>query len=100
MQPGLVVKGMVANLVLSRSDACKGLSVLVEHGVLPDDEKGNGQIPLFEEMQHTGDQDVEIRGKRVPTRIPVCLHIGPLVIEVQRQAGYRFVRLHTLNLDW
>jgi len=50
MEPGLVVKGVVANLVPSSGDGGKGLSVLVEHGVLTDDEKGNGQITLLEKM--------------------------------------------------
>jgi hypothetical protein len=83
MQPWFMVKGMVPYLVSGGSNGSEDLMVLFHCRILTDDEESDGQLPSLEKIQDTRHQDVQVRGKRLPPRVTVRLHIRPLVVEVE-----------------
>src|SRR5207244_5444094 len=87
VQPGLVVEGMVADLVPCRRDRAEELPVLVERGILADDEHGDGEIAGLEKIEDARHHDVQIRWQTLPRRVSVRLQVGPLVVKIERQTG-------------
>ena len=90
MQPGLVVKRVVADLMPGRRDPLQRLVIFVQGRVLTDDEHGDVQIPLSQEIKEPRHHDVQVRRERIPPGIAVGFHVGPLVVQVEREAGDLF----------
>jgi len=60
VEPDVMVKGMVADLVPGRRDHGHELRVLCQRGVLTDDEHRDGQIQGLQEPQEAGHHDGEV----------------------------------------
>ena len=86
MQPGLVAEAVIADLVAGGGDGAQRRAVLLERGVLADDEEGDREPPFGEEGEDSRHDGVEIGRMRLPAGVAVRLHVGPLVVEVQREA--------------
>jgi hypothetical protein len=85
---------VVSDLVAGHSDRTQLFSVLLQRCVLADDEERDLEIPLGEKMENPRHRDLEIGGEGLPAEVAVGLHIGPLVIEVQRETRNGFARCH------
>jgi hypothetical protein len=65
--------------------------------VLPHDEKSDAPLKPLQEIQHAGNNEIQIGWERLPIGISVGLHVRPLVVEVQRQAAERFGVTHGVS---
>ena len=77
-----MMKRMVADLVAVGGNLTESFSVLLKRCILPDDEEGYLEISFLEETQGARHNLVKISWERLPARIPMRLHVRPLVIEV------------------
>ncbi len=87
VQPGLVVKGVVSDLVPRLPQAAQRHAVRRQGRVLADHEDGEALATALHEVEKSRHHQVEVAGERLPARIAVGLHVRPLVVEVEREAG-------------
>jgi len=85
-EPRLVIVGMIPRLVAPRNDGPQRAAVLLPLRVPADDEKGDLQAQLVQDVQHPRHHDVEVAGVSLPPAVPVRLHVGPEVVEIQGEA--------------
>jgi hypothetical protein len=64
-------------------DHLNGFTILVEGGVLTDDEDGDLPAEIVEDIQESWHHEVEVGGERLPAGITVSFHVRPLVVEVE-----------------
>jgi hypothetical protein len=89
VQPGLVVVAVAPDLVPARDDHRERLLVVLLVRVEPDDEPGDLQVQVVQQVQDVGHADVEVRRPGLPAGAAVGLQVGPLVVEVEGQARQR-----------
>src|SRR5262249_40377325 len=90
MKPGLVRKRVIADVVAGLGDRSDRALVLGEGRVLAHDEDRQGEPALVELGQDRVDEGIEVRGKRLPSRVAVDFHVRPQVVEIE---GYACQRL-------
>ena len=76
---------MIADFVTATGDLAKDVAMLLLFGILSDEEKRDFDAEFVERIEYARDQQIQIRRERLPRRIPVRLHVRPLIVEVQRQ---------------
>jgi hypothetical protein len=88
VEPGFVEKGVVGDFVSGVGDGAQGGVVFFEGGVFADDEEGDGEIQLGEEAEDAWGDEVEVGGEVLPAVDALGLEVGPLVIEIEGDAGW------------
>jgi hypothetical protein len=59
------------------------MMIILNRSVLPHDEKGNLELELVQQIQHSRYEQRQIGRKRLPAFIAMGLHVRPLVIEIE-----------------
>lgn len=94
VKPRLVRERVIADLVPARCECPECVVVLLERRILTDNEECDSKRTFREEIEDARNKDVQVGRKALPTPISMRLEIGPLVIEIQRQASCGLVRIH------
>ena len=90
MQPRFVMERVVADLVSIFRNERQRLVILLHRRILTDDEDCDLPISFIQEVDESGDDDIQVRRKRCPTGVAVSFHVRPFILEVERQAGDGF----------
>src|ERR1700735_3299809 len=87
VHPRLVIMRVIADLVAAPGDFGEDVGVHRHCRVLADDEKGDSEIELIENLEYARNEQIEIRRHRLPCRISMRLHVRPLIVQVEREGG-------------
>ena len=90
-------EGVVADVMAVPGDLGQGLPVFFERCVLANDKKRDFELEGIEAFEDPGDERLEVRGEFFPAGIAVRFHIGPLVVQVDRQTGEWFGVIHGIE---
>ena len=97
MQPRLMVKRVIGDLVTSIGYHPNGIVILFKNRILPNDKNGDLQIPLLKKVDKSRHTNIEVARERFPQRIAGRFEVGPFVVQIQRYTGKWFFIIQNIN---
>jgi hypothetical protein len=82
---------MVSDLVASLSKRTEGILVSGIFGISAHKEKGDLEALPLEKWEDMFCKGGKIRWKGFPSLVPMCLHVGPEIVCVEREAKQRLL---------
>ena len=86
-----MIVGMISNIVPPFSYRLQILSILFQRGILTNDKKGDLEIQPVQLIKKTGNENIEVGRILLPTVITVGSHVGPFIVQIQRNSCQRFI---------